>query len=207
MEGRGGVSVLALEPSRGSPGAQTAAAHTVLCFPSSPRVPNHMPFTSHLQCQRQRLEGCAMGFTLLWDFLNPSRGWLGGQGADEQEVSQRAALGVMRRGELIHIQGCPRLISFSCSKSASLNGAVLVTEGYLFSCSPSCGFPSPLPFSLSHNYLCPILTMQLVKTVTEIFPGHPNSNCCTSALSCGRFAVLFGYQQSVMINRAEDKKR
>lgn len=63
----------------------------------------------------------------------------------------------------------------------------------------------PFPFSLSCNYPCPILTKLLVKTMTEIFPGQPNSNFCRSALSYGRFAVLFGHQQSVMINRAEDK--
>lgn len=113
-----------------------------------------------------------------------------GWGAREQELPQRAALGVMRRGELIHIQGPPRLISFFYSKSASLNGAILVTEGYLFSCSPPHGFPSPSHFSPSLNYLCPILTMQLVKTMTEIFPDQPNSDSCTSDLSRGRFAVL-----------------
>lgn len=101
--------------------------------------------------------------------------------------------------------GSSQTISFSCSKSASPNGAVLVTEGCLFSCSPPHGFPSPLPFSPNCNYICPILTMQLVKTVTELFPGQLNSNSHRSALSCGIFSVLFRYQQSVVIIRAEDR--
>lgn len=142
---------------------------------------------------------------LLSGLPKPQPGMAGGPGELGAEGYPASSSGVMRRRELIHIQGPPRLISFSCSKSGSLNGAVLVTEGYLFSCSPPHGFPSPLPFSLSHNYLCPILTMQLVKTMTEIFPGQLNSNSHRSALSCGRFAVLFGYKQLIVINRVEDR--
>lgn len=50
------------------------------------------------------------------------------------------------KGELMHIQDPLRLISFFHSKPASLHGAVLVTESYLFFQFPLHGFPSPLPF-------------------------------------------------------------
>lgn len=79
---------LAVEPDRGSPRAQTTAAHTALCFPPALTVPSHVPSKYHLQHQRQRLEGCATGFSLLraakgcpQGFPNPSQEWLGGQGA------------------------------------------------------------------------------------------------------------------------------
>lgn len=46
--------------------------------------------------------------------------------------------------------------------------------------------------------------MQLVKSVTEIFPGQPDSNSHTSALFCVGFALLFRYQL-VVINIAGDR--
>lgn len=128
-----------------------------------------------------------------------------GWGDREQEASQWAALEVMRKENWCIFRILSDWFLSSTQNQHPSMGLSLWQRVIYFSSFHFMVSHPPFPFSLSCNYPCPILTKLLVKTMTEIFPGQTNSIFCRSALSYGRFAVLFGYQQSVMINRAEDR--
>lgn len=148
----------------------------------------HVPYESHLHHQREAGEMC-QGFALFRaakdypkGFLNPSS-WAplgpGDQGAGGW-FSQAAALGSWEEENWYTSRVLPDWLLSPSQNQHPLMGLFSWQKAIYFMLTTSW-FPIPLPFSPNCNYPCRILTMQLVKAMTEIFPGQPNSNSHTSA--------------------------